>query len=113
MSERLVALAFFDKEVTIATKREMAIALREEEGTEDPPRRAHVEPTVASVSSTTMADFVVTGSASFFTILGLDTDFLSKDPTHWEDEPSYNAATSHIRSLRVVNDFAERDVALM
>ena len=107
LSERLVALAFFDEEVTIATKREMAISLREEEGADDAPRRAQGELTVASVSSKTMADFVTTGSASFFTLLGLDTDFLWKDSTQWEDEPSYNAATHRIKSLRVVNDFAE------
>ena len=90
----------------------MAISLREEEGADDAPRRAQGELTVASVSSKIMADFVTTGSASFFTVLGLDTDFLSKDPTQWEDEPSYNAATRRIKSLRVVNDFAERGVAL-
>ena len=36
-----------------------------------------------------------------------------KDPTHWEYEPSYNTAMRCIRSLDVVNDFAERGVALI
>ena len=113
LGERLVPLAFFDDEVTLATKRDMVKALREEEGAEDPPRRANVELTVASVSNKTVANFVTTGSASFFALLGLETDFLSKDPAYWEEEPSYNAASRRIKSLHVVNDFAERGVALM
>ena len=113
LGERLVALAFFDEEMTLATKREMAKALREVEGAEDPPRRANVELTVASVSNKTVANFVTTGSASFFALLGLETDFLGKDPAYWEEKPSYNTASRRVNSLHVVNDFAERGVALM
>lgn len=97
LSARLVALAFFDERVTVETKREMVTALQQE-GSEDPPRRAYVDLAASSVSRKTLADFVTTGSAGFFTHLDLDTDFLRKDPTHWEDEPSYIAAKRRVKS---------------
>ena len=35
------------------------------------------------------------------------------DPANWEEDSRYQAAALVVRELRVVNDFAERGVALM
>src|SRR5271170_5387032 len=39
LSEILVGFAFFDDDVTVEEKREMVIALKEKDGSEEPPKR--------------------------------------------------------------------------
>lgn len=113
LSERLVALSFFDDEVTLPTKRDMLKSLEEAEGSEDPPRKANVDLNSAYVANKTLSSFVTTASASFFKILGLDTHFLATDPDLWAQDPGYVAAARSVSALLVTNDFAERGVALM
>lgn len=40
-------------------------------------------------------------------------DFINKDPSEWESDPSYNAGLIIVNNLAVVNDSAERGVKLM
>ena len=60
-----------------------------------------------------VADFVTQKTAETFELLHLDTSFLNTDPSTWTTEPAYINALSRISAIRVVNDFAERGVALM
>ncbi|KAG0715743.1 Cyclin-dependent kinase 8 [Chionoecetes opilio] len=86
-SERRVALAFFNDHLAIETKREMMRALQEEEGSDDPPRRATVELTSTDLAKKTVASFVTSVTPSFFEILGLDAGLLAVDPTVCPDNP--------------------------
>ena len=45
--------------------------------------------------------------------MSIDTTFLTMDPAAWNTEQSYLDVQHRIRALRVVNDLAERGVALM
>lgn len=114
LSERLVALALFDPDLPLGVKRDMvqAIDLQEEED-EDPPRKSAVDIKSAALANKTVASFVTPSSKQLFKILDLEAGFLNKDPADWEEDISYQAAASVVRELRVVNDFAERGVALM
>ncbi|KAG0723977.1 NEDD8-conjugating enzyme UBE2F [Chionoecetes opilio] len=115
LSERRVALAFFDDHLAIETKRELVRALQEEEGSDDPPRRATVELTSTDLAKKTVASFVTSVTPSFFEILGLDAGLLAVDPTACPDNPGYTAAAAAacVKELHTVSDFAERGVALM
>lgn len=49
----------------------------------------------------------------FFRILGISSAFLQKEPRLWEEDEDYKASREIVRSMRVVNDIAERGVALI
>ncbi|KAF0312745.1 Phospholipase D3 [Amphibalanus amphitrite] len=67
----------------------------------------------AGAAENTRADFVSTSSRTFFVTLGIDDGFLETDPAEWHDDPSYVPAAGKANGITVVNDFAERGVALM
>ena len=67
----------------------------------------------ADLTQNTRADFVTTSSRTFFVTLGIDDGFLETDPAEWHDDHRYVAAAGKANGITVVNDFAERGVALM
>jgi len=50
---------------------------------------------------------------NLFCLLNLSTEFLSTDPDMWEEQESYAVAKRRLATLKVVNDTAERGVALI
>ena len=50
---------------------------------------------------------------NLFHILKLSAEFLSADPNIWELQESYSLARRRLETLKVVNDIAERAVALI
>jgi hypothetical protein len=64
------------------------------------------------LSNKTRDYFIGPASHLFFEILHLDTSFLDEDVETWKDLPSFNAAKGIVQNLRVVNDTAERGIAL-
>lgn len=110
LSEELIGLAFFDRGVDATEKRAMVEALCHE-GTEGPPKRITVDKT--TVTNKNLQDFVTHNTRNFFHILSIPDSFLSTDPETWVDNESYVKAEAIVRELRVVNDTAERGVALM
>lgn len=57
--------------------------------------------------------FISQKSRHFFKRFGIPTDFLTKDPKEWVNEPSFNVGLNIVRNMNVVNDSAERAVKLM
>lgn len=110
LSEELIALAFFDQDVDVMEKRAMVDALSHQ-GTEDPPKRITVDH--SEISNKQLHDFVTDNTMNFFHILSIPNSFLSTDPDSWTTNEAYFEAEAVIRELRVVNDTAERGVALM
>ena len=49
----------------------------------------------------------------FFTILGLCSFFFYLDPSEWINDESYKMCQDIIKTVKVVNDLAERGVALI
>lgn len=111
LSEELAALALFDSEVDAAAKREMVSAMKQEEGLEDPPQRIKVD--LKSLPQKTLASFVTMQSVRLLDQLNLPRGFLDVDPEEWTDRADFQEASSVIHSLKVVNDSAERGVALI
>lgn len=52
-------------------------------------------------------------SKKLFDRFGISQEFLQVDPVHWKDQESYINGRKILKSLRVVNDTAERGVKLM
>ena len=80
-------------------------------GIENPSKRANVE--VMAINMKDLPDFVTANTMHFFEITGLSVDFLSQDPALWENSDTYVSVKTTLSRLRVVNDIAERGVALI
>jgi len=59
-----------------------------------------------------IADCINSKSMAFFESLKIDTSFLSIDPSLWNVDYSYRQAKAITKKMFVVNDIAERGVAL-
>ena len=110
LSETLVALGFFDDAVTIEEKRLMVLSLKEVEGSDEPLKR--IQP-FQHPTTKKLHNFVTKSTINFFTILGLSHEFLQVDPSDWEFQPEYQESKRLVLSLKVINDLAERGVALI
>ena len=111
LSESLVGLSVFDSELPDEIKKEIAQAILEKNAPEDYPTRA-VVPATISISSLKVSDFASQASIALFKVLRISHDFLTKDPSNWPEDDDYKAAAAIVRSIRVVNDTAERGIAL-
>lgn len=60
-----------------------------------------------------LPDFVDEQSLKFFEKLRISTEFLALDPKDWPNHHGYQKALHTVRHLQVVNDLAERGVALV
>ena len=81
---------------------------REKEGSEDPPNRLDAN---GDYVDKQISFLVTTNTKQFFAIL--DDSFLDLAPESWNDNEQYKAAERIVRSLKVVNDSAERGVKLI
>ena len=110
LSESLVALAFFDAAVSPQEKKEMVAALSNE-GKETPPPRVKIDEN--AVSEKKLSHFVSKNTKKFFVAMDISQEFLLSDPTTWESNEDYTRARCKVEKLKVVNDAAERGVALI
>lgn len=81
------------------------------EGHQDPPRRSTVKKN--TLSNQQLNNFVTKNTAEFFRIINILEDFLKEDPILRDKMEDYLNAQTQIKKLKVVNDAAERGVALM
>jgi len=81
------------------------------EGTQDPPKRISLDP--SEIEEKRLHDFVTLNTMKFFQIPSLPSSFLGVDPDTWITNTDYLQAEEIVKELCVVNDTAERGVALM
>lgn len=105
-----MGFGFFDEEVTVEEKRLMVIALNERDGSEEPAKR--IVP-FTDPETKGLHDFVTKSTRKFFTILKLRAEFLDHDPSEWLNDDTYGESLKIVQSVKVVNDAAERGVALI
>lgn len=60
-----------------------------------------------------LEDFVTEKSLTLFNSMQLDTSFLEVHPSEWMGLDSYKKYRDIVKSIKVVNDCAERGVALI
>lgn len=109
LCEELVALAFFDSNVSFEVKRKMVQQLKSRE-----PRvklsnnRNHKN--LNDFASRDLDDFVSEKTKNFFSRFRLSSTFLKFDPSTWETKYDFEEGWSFCKDLFVVNDTAERGV---
>jgi hypothetical protein len=111
LSEDLAALAIFDERVGDGTKQRMVANLRSAYGEDKPLKRAPMD--LAILETKELSHFTTKGSMRLFRDLGLPETFLESPPSTWSTLPDYQNAVTIIHNLAVVNDHAERGVALI
>ena len=89
----------------------MVKAMNDRPGQDDPPKRIQIN--VQRSSTMAIEDFVTKNSRLFFQHLGISSNFLDSDLATWEFREDYKAALETVSQLKVVNDCAERGVALI
>ncbi|KAK6185944.1 hypothetical protein SNE40_008071 [Patella caerulea] len=110
LSEELVGLALFDRNVPSSVKREMVQSL-EIEGEDDAPKR--VQMNIPAILASELKDFTTSSSKTMFQKMKLPDDFLVTDPDTWDENDDFNRALLIVQKMKVVNDHAERGVALI
>ena len=111
ISEELVALALFDNRVP-ADMKKLMVAAMDKPAPDHPPKRPRID-TSAFLSDKGLEQFCTANSRALFNLLQLPTSFLMKDPSCWKDDEAYKEAVQRVKGLAVVNDRAERGVALI
>jgi hypothetical protein len=110
LSETLVGLSLFDSAISEEMKAEMVTAMERQE-CRGLLRR--IEVNLDEVLQQRLPDFVTSNTVKLFTALDMPTDFLQLHPSMWETNENYRIALRRITNLKVVNDAAERGVALI
>lgn len=115
LSEKLAALSLFDKQVPIEIKTKMVhYSMKHRESTTLNAKRVSVKNTnLDSFTFKDISDFITKRSTTIFHQFGLSTTFLDINPDQWETNESYNNCLSVLQKMKVVNDIAERGVALI
>ncbi|KAK3917640.1 putative nitrate/nitrite antiporter NarK1 [Frankliniella fusca] len=113
LSEHCVAIALFDPNVPVDTKRLMVNNLSKKCQRKKRIFKFTIPKNLQVIATADLSIFVNEKTLEFFKIVGLNMDFLSEDPHCWPSLPSYAEAQSVVRGLQVVNDCAERAVALV
>jgi len=106
----LIGLGIFDDEVLVEEKRLMMSALDEDGGLEEPLKRItpYLQPATKGLH-----DFITKSTKRFFNILKLRGEFLLHDPSEWGKHETYKRSRVIVRSVKLVNDLAERIVAFI
>jgi hypothetical protein len=111
LSQELVGLAFFDSRVSSSTKRLMVSAIQNEVHEFDHSKRLTVD--LNSFKDKNLEDFVTAKSMKMIQLLELPHGFFEVDPDLWQDRDDFTQVCNAVESLKVVNDQAERGVALI
>jgi len=112
LSQELTPFGLFSDSVSVQMKREMAVGLLKEESDPDTYERLVKYCGREDINGKTLDYFIGPSSHLFFKVLNLNTDFLSQDADTWQKSESFQEAKRIVQSLKVVNDSAERAIAL-
>ncbi|QQP36282.1 Uncharacterized protein FKW44_021331, partial [Caligus rogercresseyi] len=112
LSEELVALALFDPLVRVEDKRKILTSLHTKEGEKYPVKRPKLLPS-QSITGLGLQDMASTNTRRFFQKLRLEEGFLDADPATWLELEDYQTAAAFVQRIAVINDHAERGVALI
>lgn len=113
LSEDLVGLAFFDENISIIEKENMVLALKTKERSKNNATRACITMYQANESNLLLSNFITKRTYNFFQAFRLNMAFLESPPIQWKCDSNYIRALKVVNAIKVVNDTAERGVALI
>lgn len=108
LGPELIGFAFFDTRVSFETKEKMVEALNK--NTNIYTKKASI--IISDIPNLNLEDFVSVKTYNFFRGFGICTNFLKLHPREWQQNQKYKDAFEIIKSVKVVNDLAERGIAL-
>lgn len=113
LSEELVVLSLFDDNTSADDKAAIVRAIQQSSPTneEEPPKKAEVD--LKTIKDRQLSSFASNKSLTLFELLKLPTTLLNEDPSSWNMLDDYKLAKVTVNALTVVNDHAERGVALV
>ena len=112
LSEELVGLALFDEDADTEVKRAIIQRIKNsKESEEQPVKKAQVNPKL--IRDQSLENFASKKSLNLFRLFGIPVDLLENDVANWSQLPDFQEARQKLTSLSVVNDHAERGVALI
>lgn len=112
LGEHNVAMALYDPNVSLQEKREMVHAIKTRQPTENSRIRCK-EISLDIFKTASLSHFCSKRTIEFWDIAQLPKNFLELDPNLWNDCEDFIIGKRAIDTLRVVNDCAERGVALV
>lgn len=110
LGEELVGLSLFSNNVPAETKVSMVQALKKQTTQKQLKR---LDAKTKDIHLKSLEDFVTAKSLTLFNSMQLDTSFLEVDPSEWKGLDSYKKSRDIVKGIKVVNDCAERGVALI
>ncbi|XP_073972974.1 uncharacterized protein [Rhodnius prolixus] len=114
LCDELAVLSLFDDTVPVNIKKNIVEAVKTREGTDSKARRFIIDKkNLDSILQKNISDFVSKKSMKLFELFDLPYDFLDKNIDLWSTDDSYNENKEFFAQLKVVNDVAERGVALV
>ncbi|GBM75039.1 hypothetical protein AVEN_213332-1 [Araneus ventricosus] len=111
LSADLSGLSLFDSHVPFLTKRKVVEALQNKKGTKNSEKS--IVFSLKNFQEKKCEDFVTKESFKLFKEMNLPQGFLKADPEHWNTNSDYRIALEMVQSIKVVNDHAERGIALI
>lgn len=112
LSEELIGLALFDDTVSVEIKRQTVKAIKTRNSNPSNFKK-FIAKDIKLLISMNISDFASKQSLFLFKQFELPHNFMDKDPKLWESDESYRKCKSVLSDLKVVNDLAERGVALI
>ncbi|CAG17501.1 hypothetical protein CcBV_30.5 [Bracoviriform congregatae] len=113
LNPETVAMAFFDERISSNIKNQMVIMLKSIDTNSEINLKRFEIKNIRDVYDWNIASFVSSRSLQFFERFGINTDFLNLNPSEWCQNEDYQKGLLLVRSLKVVNDIAERAVKLI
>ncbi|XP_074112021.1 uncharacterized protein LOC141535796 [Cotesia typhae] len=114
LSDELAILSLFDDTVSLEVKKNIVGAVNTRNGTDSKAKKFIIDKNdLNSLTQKSLSDFVSKKSLNLFKIFDLPYDFLDKDIESWPTNDSYIENKEYFNQLKVVNDSAERAVALV
>lgn len=118
LSEELIALAFFDVDVSIEEKKIMVQTFKEQSEQSEPDEttifRLIIPPSqLENINNYYLHNFITENTRIFFTRYNIPIDFFEIDPSEWQSHEEYKRAQSMLEKIQVVNDHAERAINLI
>jgi len=102
LPEDLVTMALFDLWISAETKKLMLAAM-DKPAPDHSPKHPHVDPSAFS-DQQGLDQFCIANSKTIFRLLKLLMTFITKDPSEWSDDETYNQSLSVVKGLAVTND---------
>src|SRR5277367_1066112 len=116
LSAELVPRVLFSPHISTEEKNSLAACLMElmEKSTEDKKEERCIRSSKnpSTFHNVTLKDFVTSSSLYFVNALLFSTDFLVNDASTWPQNESFQNVRKVVSSLTVINDCAERRIAL-